>query len=360
MKKVKILVYGFTYEQGGVESLYMNYFRLINHEKYQVDFIKVYDKIAYEDELINNGSRIYKVSKFIKKPMKFYKEIYEILKNGKYDAFHVNMLTAANILHLKAARKANIPIVIVHSHNGNNKYSLKKLILHYFNRNKIAKLADRLVACSEDSAKWLYGRSNGVIHIKNAIDLNNFCFDLNARREIREEMGLINKFVIGYVARFDSVKNHSFLIDIINDMKYKKQNVCLILIGGGELETSIKDKVKELQLESEVKFCGRMTSVGKIYSAMDCFVFPSKSEGLGMVGIEAQANGLPCVFSDKIPKEAIIAKNVKVLGIEKSDIEKWSNELIKMSKNPIRTNNLKSLEKYDIKKEFNKFIKLYE
>lgn len=96
----------------------------------------------------------------------------------------------------------------------------------------------------------------------------------------------------------------------------------LVLVGGGEtddiLKNYIKEKVAKLGLTDSVKFLGVRDDVEKVVQTFDVFLLPSLFEGLPVTMVEAQAAGLPCVISDRVPVECDITGNVTVVTIRRN------------------------------------------
>ena len=343
----KILVTGFTDNIGGIETFYMAYYRKLDKKKLQIDFIKTTDSIVFEEELSNNGSKIYKLINFKKNPFLYKKQLKEIILKEKYDIVHVNMLSAANILPLKVAHKCGVKKVVAHSHNNGIPKGKVRAILHYLNRRKIVKFSNLLLACSESAGKWLFGENAEFKVIKNAIQIERFLFDSKKRQELRKKYNIQEKFVIGNIGRFCEQKNQDFLLDVfIKYLKYDS-NAVLMMVGKGEDKEKILDKINKNNIESNVILLENIKEIWEIYNIFDLFVLPSKFEGLGIVAIEAQANGLSCIFSDKILKELKITKNIYFLELE---VEKWIEKIKKVSKNSNRQENILNINKagYDI------------
>ena len=167
--------------------------------------------------------------------------------------------------------------------------------------------------------------------LKNPIDTELYTYNKEKSEKIRKKLGINNKFVIGHVGSFTYQKNHEFIINIFKELKQLEPRSILMLIGDGELKDKTFSKVKELNLEKDVLILGTRRDIYDLMQAMDVFLFPSRYEGLGIVLIEAQASGLRCVISDKIPNDGIISSNVDVISLEKNEIY-WAKKIIQYSK----------------------------
>lgn len=204
-------------------------------------------------------------------------------------------------------------------------------------------------------------KSFQIIH--NAIDIKKYAYN-KKRGQIRKKFKLDNKFIIGHVGSFNYQKNHEFLIDIFNNVVKMQPDSMLLLIGGdgGNSATmdSIKEKVDELGLTDKVLFLGMRNDVPDLMQGMDCFVFPSRYEGLPLVGIEAQASGLNCFFSSTITKELGITTLAHYITLEFSP-KQWAEIIISVCKNKIRKNMEKEISSsgYDIQHEIRKIEKFY-
>lgn len=352
----KILVFGFTATIGGVETFFMSYYRKLNIKDFKVDFITVYNNMAFEDEIKKNGGNVYKVTNFKKNPFTYKKDIKRIIKEGNYDIVYANMLSAANIIPLKVAKQNKIRNVICHSHNSNIPSNKLKQVLHKLNKNKIKKYANTLIACSKKAGDWMFGNVKYTV-LNNAIDCTKFAYSDSINKKIRKEIKIdSDKLVIGHIGRFSEQKNHRFIINIIEEAKKEDLNALFILIGDGEDKDKIIYLIKEKELENNTIILGGMPDVYKFYNVFNIFILPSKFEGLPIVGIEAQANGLYSLFSDKITNELKINENVEFLSIDNPGI--WVSKLKKITN---RTTDIRLKEfGYDIDYNQNEFIKLME
>ena len=164
--------------------------------------------------------------------------------------------------------------------------------------------------------------------IPNGIELDKYAYNSVVRKAIRKKLGVENKFVIGHVGRFSAQKNHTFLIDIFNKVYQKDTNTVLLLLGVGELMETIKTKAKDLGIENKIIFYGVSNEMEKMWQAMDIFVMPSLHEGLPVTGVEAQASGLPCIFSDTITREIDVTGKSEFLPLD-GTIEAWVDCILK-------------------------------
>lgn len=330
---------------GGVESVIMNYYRHLDHTKVQFDFICDEDstRIPY-DEIKKLGGRVFLVPKYQKLP-KYLKALEDLFRKNQYRIVHSNVNTLS-VFPLYAAKKAGVPVRISHSHSTSNPKEWKRNIIKNILRPFSKKYATDYFACSELAGRYLFGNKTfdrgEVKIIHNAIDLEKFKFNPIARKKLRKDLGIKEETVIiGHVGRFVKQKNHDFLIDVFNEYHAKNPDSKLLLIGTGPLEEKIKAKVEKLDLSDSVLFLGQREDTNKLYSAMDFFCLPSLYEGLGMVLIEAQMNGLPCLASDKVPKEAKITENIDFIVFDiKEFVKKIHTERIE--------SNIGLLEKYNI------------
>lgn len=304
---------------GGVESVIMNYYRHIDRNKIQFDFICDEDStnIPY-DEIENLGGHVILCPPY-QKLAKYLKFLKQLFREKKYRIVHSNINTLS-VFPLYAAKKAGVPVRIAHSHSTSNPREWKKNMMKNALRPFSKKYATDYFACSELAGRYLFGDKTfdkgEVKIIRNAIDAEKFKFDPEARKRLRKEIGIADDdFIIGHIGRFVEQKNHRFLIDVFAEVKKKKKNAKLVLTGQGSLLEEIEQKVKDLGLEKDVFFLGQRSDTDKLYSVFDVFCLPSLYEGLPVVGVEAQANGVPCIFSDRITEEAAVKKNVALVDI---------------------------------------------
>lgn len=359
---IRVLQLGMTDNLGGIETFLMNYYRNINRKKIQFDFVNIYpNKLCFQDEIEKLGGKVYRVNSYYKHPIKYIDEVIKIINENNYQIIHCNMNSAAMLFPLIAGKKSNAKIVIAHSHNSSSDKGFTKKLLHYINKHFIPIFANQYFACSEKAGKWFFNEkirnSSKYKIINNAVDMKKYKYNEELRKEKRNEIKLKdNAFVIGHVGRFNKQKNHNFLIDVFNEVHKKNNKTILLLIGQGPLEDKIKEKVSDLKLNDSVAFLEKRLDVNELYNAMDLFVLPSLYEGLPIVGIEAQANGLKCLFADTITEDASILDSTKFIPLEK---EKWIDSINDSINNIDREYKIKD-NNFDINYASKRLEKIYE
>ena len=320
-------------ESGGVEGVIMNYYRHIDKSKVQFDFVMHNGSNQnYINEVKSMGAKVYEITPYTKNIIKFTYEIYKIIKEGKYQIVHSNM-NALSGFPLLAAYLAGSKVRILHNHTTDSKEERLRTLIKRVLRPFAKAFANQYWACSKLAGEWMYGskavETEKVTIVNNAIDLDKFAFNKEKRDELRKNLGLEGKYVIGHVGRFMKQKNHSFLIEVFAQVRKQKENAILLLIGDGPLLESIQDKINELKLTEQVTFLGARNDVADLYNVMDVFVLPSLYEGLPVVGVEAQANGLPFLCSDNVTKEIAFSKATELISFD-SDVNDWAVKSITM------------------------------
>lgn len=365
----RILIFGMTENPGGVESFLVNYYRHIDREKIQFDFLcNSYEPVAYEDELVSLGSRCFHISARSANYNKYKKELDVVFKEHalEWNAIWVNVCSLANVDYLKKAKEYGIKRRIIHSHNSQNMDSRLRGFLHYWNKRNVGRLATDFWACSDDAAKWFYSGKEleSAVVIHNAIDVERLRFNEKKRNELRKKYSWEGKYVIGNIGRLHFQKNQSFMLDVFKLYQEKKPDSVLVLVGQGEDEQILKLKAHEIGIEGKVFFVGVQNDIQAWLSCFDLFLFPSKFEGLSIAALEAQANGVPILASkDVIPKEVEMSKNFIFfdLGV---GAEAWKDKIENMER--MKREEFSIIKKnfvekgYDIGSEVKKIEKLLE
>ena len=291
--------------RGGAETMIMNLYRKINRSKVQFDFVEnSFERAAYDDEIEALGGKIYRCPHFNGKNYfqykKWWKEFFK-QHQDEYGIVHGHIGSTAAI-YLKEAKRNGL-FTIAHSHSSGFTFSVGSIlyrVLAYNTRN----IADYFFACSDSAGRDRFGK--GIVSksnyrvLNNAIDTDLFKYDVKIRNEVRKELLLENSYVVGHIGRFETVKNHKFIIEVFKCIKNKEnKNYKLLLVGEGILKRD-----------------------------MDVFIFPSLYEGLPVTLVEVQTSGLPCVISDKIPSESIITKELVTVKSLGDSPDEWADQII--------------------------------
>ncbi len=369
--KIKVLFFVDRMRVGGIQVLLVNLFRKFPREEISYELLLLDDGEHYdlEDQVRDMGIRVYKLKGiWLRKPSDFSRYCREVERffadHHDYRAVHMNS-GPKNYYILKCAKKYGIPVRIAHSHNtGYQTHSKIQAAIGNVFKRPLRKYANVRLACSDLAGAWMFGersvRDGKVIILPNGIDLDRFAFDLSVRSAKREELGVEDKIVIGHVGRFTTQKNHTFLIDIFEEIHRENPNTLLLLAGIGEKMDEIREKVKQLQLEDAVCFLGFRTDVTQLTQAMDVFVMPSLYEGFPVTGVEAQASGLPCLFSDTITREVRILDQVEYLSLQ-APAKKWALKALQLvnSSDRERSGDLLRQKGYDIEDMIQRLMRLY-
>lgn len=347
---MRILVFGMTENPGGVESFLISYYRRIDKNKIQWDFLcNSHNPVAYEDELVRLGSFCYHITARSENRQKYRRELNAIFKEhaDEWDAIWVNVCSLANIDYLKIAKKYGIEKRIIHSHNAQNMDNWLRGLLHKWNKRWIGRIATDFWACSNDAAMWFYSKKilQKAVIIHNAIDVERMRFSEQKRNALRKKYGWQDKYIIGNVGRLHFQKNQSFALDVFAEYQKKNNDALLVLVGQGVDKQMLKNKADQLGITDSVFFAGVQTDIQAWLSAFDLFLFPSKFEGLGIAGLEAQANGIITIASNRvIPKEVKIINNFYFLDLNVGAAA-WSKRIDELK-------NVERIEYSKIKKRF--------
>lgn len=348
---IKILQIGLSKNTGGVETCITNYVKHLNHNNFQVDFADIYgDGTAFSEELEKIGCNIYKLPNYKKHPVKMCTELKDVLIKNNYNLVHINLLSAANLFPVIISKKYCNGRVIVHSHNASVPSNMVRRVLNSINVHLLRKMDVEKWACGEKAGKWMWGDefdSNNII--ENAIDINRFgIIDNNAISAIKREIGFDeDAIIIGFIGHLVEQKNVFFLPEILKQLNDLSPNYRLLLIGSGPLEEELRRKFIEFQLDDKVFWAGNRNNIENWYHIMDVFILPSKFEGLPVVGVEAQATGIPCLFSDQITREIKLTDLAIFLPICKGP-EVWAKEINDIITNKNIENDILFPDRYNI------------
>ena len=344
----------------------MNYYRHIDRGKVQFDFLCNKQKPgAYDKEAADMGARIFHSPGLhplhYPKYIRFFKEL--AARHPEYRVLEVHN-GALGLYALNSAKCAGIPARIYHAH-GQGLNLDYKIALKWMCKKLLRFNMTHHFTCGLKAGEYYFGKevmdSGDYVLVRNAIDVDRFVFNPDVRKRLRAENGLEGKHVVGHVGRFMHQKNHAFLMEVFARIAGRDEKAVLVLLGDGELQEKIRDRAGALGVSGKVKMMGNVGNANEWYQAFDLFILPSHWEGLPVVGVEAQAAGLPCLFSSAITPEIGLTGNALFLGLELG-ADTWAEKaagLLSASKE--RRNMRKAITEkgYDIRAEARKLENLY-
>jgi glycosyltransferase involved in cell wall biosynthesis len=342
MAPIRVLQVFTTMGRGGAEAMIMNYYRHIDREKIQFDFlVHRQERAAFEDEIEALGGKIYRlpaINPLFPKP--YYKTFRHFLKlHSEYKIIHSHLNTFS-YFPLKIAEEFQIPTRIAHAHIAMDPISTKNTFKSIDNileavkkgiklrvKKKIKTHSTHLFSCGIKAGNWLFGAQSEFFVMNNAIDSSSFKYNPDKDKALKKQFGLEKKVVLGHIGRFTHQKNHEFLIEIMVEVLRQDPNYELVLIGDGPLQNKIKEQAKKLNIINHIQFLGLRTNISELLQMIDVFVFPSFYEGLPVTLIEAQAAGLKIMASDTITTEVKLTENIEFLPLKKS-AKFWAESIL--------------------------------
>ena len=334
MERRKICIYCETWESGGIESFLRNVLMRMDLSALSVDIVTAcLGHSVFTSELEALGVRFRQLSGSQRNLPKNRRLFRQLLQEQRYDVVHLNIFQGMSLYYAHLAKKAGVPIRIAHSHNTNLRKSPTrqlKLWLHRLYRGRYAADATALWACSHSAAEFMFPQQllqkRGFIFIPNGIDTARFRFDSAIRNQVRQELGVTDAFVIGNIGRLCYQKNQSFLLETFREVVRMRPESRLLLVGEGADAELLRKKAQALRIEDRVIFYGVTDHPEWLLWAMDVFVMPSRFEGLPVTALEAQACGLPCIFSDAITLECDVGGRSLFLPLS-AGAAQWAKQI---------------------------------
>ncbi|MDJ0617722.1 MAG: glycosyltransferase family 1 protein [Calothrix sp. MO_192.B10] len=324
--------------RGGIETWLMHILRHIDRDRFQMDFlVHTLEPCAYDEEIRALGSRIIPCPLQRWLPWVYAANFKKILREyGPYDIVHSHVHHFSGYT-LGLAKQAGVSLCIAHSHNDTSSQEaqagLYRRLYCKLTASWISRHATLGLGCSRKAAADLFGSDWETEPrwkiLYYGIDLTPFQ-DVVDPVAVRAEFGIpADAFVIGHVGRFHPQKNHQFLIEIAAEIVKREPKTRFLLLGEGYLQPEIAQQVAQMGLGDKVIFAGSRSDVPRLMlGAMDVFLLPSLHEGLPLVLLEAQAAGLPCIFSDVITKEVdVLQSSIFRLSLSQSP-EQWAETVI--------------------------------
>lgn len=329
---------------GGAESRIMDLYRHIDRKRVQFDFLVHTDEEGYFDrEIKEMGGRIFCVPRFrLYNYLSYKKAIRNFFVEHHEFKVVQGHITSSAAVYLPIAKAAGIPVTVAHARSAGVDKGIKNILTRLMRKN-LSKKTDYMFTCSKLAAISVFGRrvveQGRTVFVPNAIKTSDFAYDEKKRKEMRKELGLTDKYVIGHVGRFHYAKNHEYLLRIFAELCRRNQDISieknekgydyvLILLGEGNTMEAMKAFSKEIGIEDKVLFLGNHRNIYDYYQAMDYFVYPSRYEGLPGTMVEAQTAGLKCLMSDTICDEVRVTDLVYTMDI-RDEPAKWADYIRK-------------------------------
>ena len=315
---------------GGKKNLVMEYYRHIDRNIIQFDFICDDDSNSVPKEEIESlGGRVYMIPPYqnIIANMSAMKKIFS---ENKYSILH-GYNSTMNLFAMLVGKRCGIPVRINESismgHNDDKKNILKNILKHFSGC-----FATHYMSNGEVCGRWQFGDelfdAGKVTVFKTVIDTERHKYEPQLRQKCRKEYDLTDNIVIGHIGRFTAQKNTLFVVDVFKEIAKMEPKAKLLLIGHGELEGQLIARIKESDLEEKVLNLGKREDIQQFYNAMDCFLLPSLYEGLPVVGIEAECCGLPMFFSTEIPRESSPCDDLGVFVGLNENAKVWADKIL--------------------------------
>lgn len=356
MKKILIInTVGFQFE--GITSVVLNYARAMNREGLELTFLTYADTPQKLKEELNVLGRTVEVPNRKEDVKNYIGCLYRLLAEG-YDGIHVHGNSGTMFIETALAKLRGVKKILVHTHSTSTNHPFVNALLKY----PMMWLAEECLACSRAAGDWLYGKHPYRV-MNNAIDLEKYHFDPEKREAYRKEFQAgPEEYLIGHIGHFTPPKNHFFLIDIFRAYLTQEPKAKLVLIGDGPDRESVREKVQQAGLEDRVIFTGRRADAWSLYSTMDLFLLPSRWEGLPLVALEAQANGLPVLMSDVVTQDAKCTEAVFYAPLTDTP-EAWAEHIadIRKMELPRTSANVRAIAEcgFDIFQEAETLRKIY-
>ncbi|PJM74090.1 glycosyltransferase [Bifidobacterium primatium] len=319
----------------GISSVVMNYAKSVDHTRFVFDVITHrVDHPAYVDAIRNLGGTVHVLPGFSPKALpqlnRWIRDFFA--QNRKdYDTVHCHMSNAA-FLYLREAKRAGIPVRILHSHQ--TKYAdtfshaVRNVPLIAWGK----RYANVNIACSQQAGAFLFGKHPFIL-LPNAVDTQRFAFNAATRDEFRANMHLTDgNRLYGNVGRLAIQKNQGFLLNAFRLVHERDDSARLLIIGEGPLKAELHAKAQELGIVDAVIWVDNTSRPDGYYNAMDVFLLPSLHEGLPVSLVEAQCSGLPCLIAEDIDKQSLILPDVQQLPIDHAMV--WAQRMLETKDTP--------------------------
>lgn len=314
------------FDRNGMSTVVMNYYEYMDRTGITFDFVSnEYMDPEFKSYILNHGDRVFLFKNRKSNPIAYVWKLRRIIANNNYDVIHIHGNSSTVAAEISAIKLSHCKSkIVLHAHGVTTNHPvIHRILVKYVNKN-----IDIALAASKSAGNFLFKNFNKFEVVKNGIDIDKFKFNLNDRKIIRGRLGLKeDEKLLLHVGAFNGAKNQTLLVKMFQELTKVDSKYKLVFIGDGGLRHKVELKVNKMGLQHRILFLGEINDVEKFYSAADVFLFPSKYEPFGIVALEAQANGLPCLVSTKLPMTVKLTNNIKFLPIYESDIKKWIDSI---------------------------------
>lgn len=329
-KPIRVLHVVTVMDRGGLETLLMNYYRNIDRNIIQFDFLthRQYEQ-EYEKEIIELGGKVYKLSHLNPFSIHYFRELNHFFKeHNEYKIVHSH-LDCLSSIPLKYAKNHNVSTRIAHSHSSSQEKNWK-YIIKLFYKKLIPYYATDFFSCGQKAGRWMFDGAD-FFQLNNAINTTEFKYDLQVRMKYRNKFRIkSDEIIIGNVASFKDAKNHLFLLDVFFEIYKSNKNYKLFLVGDGILREKIEKKINKLNLQNNVILLGVRADVSQILQMFDLFLLPSLYEGFPVSILEAQCSGLTCIISDTVSNECNITGLVHQISLQ-CNAQEWCKKILELN-----------------------------
>lgn len=329
--KYRMLICGLSSDRGGVESYIMNMAKHLSPDKFDCYFPANGAEITYGEDIKALGGH------FIEVPrgrgwrfLSYYWGWYKVLRRFRFDVLYWNDCSIVALGVLRMARRLGVPVRVFHAHNASADYELSGIrkVIERRNFKDLPQIANFLLACSEPAAKWMFREGAPYRVIPNAVDVSQYAFSNSIRNAKKQELGLSDRLLIGFIGRMTAQKYPEYFVKIAAEIGRRVPQALCLMVGIGELESHVKQLAEDSGLSPfQFLMLGARSDVPELLQALDCLVMPSRYEGLPMALVEAQTSGLPCVVSDAISRECDLTGSLTFLPLD-APVGQWADTIL--------------------------------
>lgn len=311
----RLLFTGMTGNPGGKESFIISAFTALRDD-FDCWFLADRPQLAYQDRILAMGGRIVTIRARSQSPAGNLRDLRDLFDEVSFEVVWSHQTVLNTIAPLGLAKRAGVPVRVMHSHSTQNMGTWVAATAHPVNRRLLGRVANRRFACSQVAAEWFYGTGEYQL-VPNIFDVEKFTFDPAVRSSTRASLGLgPDTLVLVHAARFGVEKNHELDLALLAELRARGRDVVLLLVGDGERRALVEDAVHRDGLGEHVRFLGIRSDVPQLLQAADLMLLPSVFEGLPYTVLEAQAAGLPVVVSDRVSPDCRAGGEVRFVELQ--------------------------------------------